>query len=1127
MYNTDGYGAGIIRKVVNGVEVGVASFSSGYSQSQGVAYHPVVTIVSGMLSVEGFGNTLTLAGDATPLQISSFDLYLSQQDAYLDNINFTDVVILPPTADAGLNRTVTEGDAVQLDGTGSQDLDGNIVSYQWVQTGGPGVVLDETVPAQPSFTAPPVSGSSEVLVFELTVTDDAGLTGSDQVSITVLPAGGGGSFIDDFSADTTGDYTTLGGTGQMLYDAAGGRMRLLIGDNIWLKFSHALPVSDRGVFEFDFLPVTKYPKGGIFNLRLVQDADNYYEVYNTDGYGAGIIRKVVNGVEVGVASFSSGYSQGVAYHPVVTFVSGMLFMEGFGNTLTLAGDATPLQISSFDLYLSQQDGYLDNINFTDVVILPPTADAGLNRTVTEGDAVQLDGTGSQDLDGNIVSYQWVQTGGPGVVLDETVPAQPSFTAPPVSGSSEVLVFELTVTDDAGLTGSDQVSITVLPAGGGGSFIDDFSADTTGDYTTLGGTGQMLYDAAGGRMRLLIGDNIWLKFSHALPVSDRGVFEFDFLPVTKYPKGGIFNLRLVQDADNYYEVYNTDGYGAGIIRKVVNGVEVGVASFSSGYSQGVAYHPVITFVSGMLSVEGFGNTLTLAGDATPLQISSFDLYLSQQDAYLDNINFTDVVILPPTADAGLNRTVTEGDAVQLDGTGSQDLDGNIVSYQWVQTGGPGVVLDETVPAQPSFTAPPVSGSSEVLVFELTVTDDAGLTGSDQVSITVLPAGGGGSFIDDFSTDTTGSYDVLDIWTSGGTGVFFHDFNTMRARVLTGDNIGIRISRALLPASSAGTFQVDFQPTKKYPSGGTFVLRLLQDADNFFEIVNYDGYGPGYIRKVVNGVEVGSTSLGSGYSQKTNYHLVASFSSGTLTLEGFGSAVTLGGNATELVITGFDIELSQQDAYLDNLAYPYPLVFDYYLAIGDSITEGYNDDILQDGFGYEPILESLLTQSSGYLNIVMNEGVGGDTSAQGLSRLPAVLLRHPQAKYVLIQYGTNDHTIQDGLGLHPTDADYDGTFKDNMQQMIDMIVTAKKIPYLAKVPPLIYPYDSENTRLERFNQVVDELVSENGLGVVPPNLYCYFQAYPGLLTDSIHPDGTGYQAMAQLWMDSLLGVAQVCP
>jgi hypothetical protein len=307
-------------------------------------------------------------------------------------------------------------------------------------------------------------------------------------------------------------------------------------------------------------------------------------------------------------------------------------------------------------------------------------------------------------------------------------------------------------------------------------------------------------------------------------------QLDFLPTVKYPKGGAFTLRLVQDADNYYELASTDGYNPGIIRKVVNGVVVGSRAFQNGYSQNQNYRVTLSFTSSILSANAFGQSLTVSGDTTPIQVGSFELELYQQDAYIDNIAYTTDGSFPPVADAGPNQTVLEGESVRLDGSGSSDSDGNIVSYLWTQTGGtPTVTLDDNTLPQPAFFAPIVGSSSEVLNFDLTVTDDAGLTDTGRVDITVLPAGTSSEFFDDFSTNTTSNYTTVDTWTAGGMGQFFHDTATMRARMLTGDNVGLRISR-LLPLSSSGVFQLDFQPTVKYPKGGAFTLRLVQDADN---------------------------------------------------------------------------------------------------------------------------------------------------------------------------------------------------------------------------------------------------------------------------------------------------------
>lgn len=104
----------------------------------------------------------------------------------------------PPVANAGTDQTVTEGGTVSLNGSASNDPEGNLVSYQWTQTSGPAVTLTNATSAIATFTAPAVSQNTD-LVFALTVTDGVGQTGSDSITITVQPQGGG---------DTTPPVTT-------------------------------------------------------------------------------------------------------------------------------------------------------------------------------------------------------------------------------------------------------------------------------------------------------------------------------------------------------------------------------------------------------------------------------------------------------------------------------------------------------------------------------------------------------------------------------------------------------------------------------------------------------------------------------------------------------------------------------------------------------------------------------------------------------------------------------------------------------------------------------------------------------------------------------------------------------
>jgi K319L-like, PKD domain/Beta-propeller repeat len=92
----------------------------------------------------------------------------------------------PPVANAGPDQQVASRSVVHLDGGESTDPDGTIAGYSWHQTSGPARKLHNANTAMATFIAPLVArGSSVDLVFELTVTDNAGATAADSVTVTV------------------------------------------------------------------------------------------------------------------------------------------------------------------------------------------------------------------------------------------------------------------------------------------------------------------------------------------------------------------------------------------------------------------------------------------------------------------------------------------------------------------------------------------------------------------------------------------------------------------------------------------------------------------------------------------------------------------------------------------------------------------------------------------------------------------------------------------------------------------------------------------------------------------------------------------------------------------------------
>jgi hypothetical protein len=91
-----------------------------------------------------------------------------------------------PVANAGPNQNGNGGANVTLDGTGSTDAEGDVLSYKWTQVSGATVAMTGATTSKPSFTAPSGGGT---LTFQLIVND--GLLDSQPATVKVNVSGGG------------------------------------------------------------------------------------------------------------------------------------------------------------------------------------------------------------------------------------------------------------------------------------------------------------------------------------------------------------------------------------------------------------------------------------------------------------------------------------------------------------------------------------------------------------------------------------------------------------------------------------------------------------------------------------------------------------------------------------------------------------------------------------------------------------------------------------------------------------------------------------------------------------------------------------------------------------------------
>jgi hypothetical protein len=216
---------------------------------------------------------------------------------------------------------------------------------------------------------------------------------------------------------------------------------------------------------------------------------------------------------------------------------------------------------------------------------------------------------------------------------------------------------------------------------------------------------------------------------------------------------------------------------------------------------------------------------------------------------------------------------------------------------------------------TFTAPTVSYPSENLSFQLKVTDSQPLSGTDTVNVNVK----WGS-LDDFSTDTTSSYQVTLL--EGSRAAFSYDSTGKRAQILSGNDNHVTFAHSL-PTSNQGVFSLDFSPTVKYPTGGGIWIRLMQDNNTYYEIQNFSWDVPpdphpntASVRKVVGGAEVEKVLFTNSYAQGGTYPIKITFSPSLTTVLAFGETI-LSSNATSIPVSEFEVHIGQQDAYVDNI------------------------------------------------------------------------------------------------------------------------------------------------------------------------------------------------------------------
>jgi hypothetical protein len=673
-------------------------------------------------------------------------------------------VVVPgaPTVDAGANQTIIlPTNSASLTATASES-GGTIVSFAWTQVSGPSTAAVGSAGSATTTVSGLVQGTYE---FQVMVTDNSGVTASDVVYVTVKPAivvagppsvnAGSNQTITlpTNSATLTGSGSESNGT-IVLYAwtqvsgpstaaiGSAGIATTTVSGLVQGTYEFQLTVTDNsGVTASDVVYVTVKP-------AIV--------VAGPPSANAGSNQTITLPTNSATLTGSGSESNGTIVSYAWTQVSGPS-TAAIGSAGSATTTVSGLLQGTYEFQLTVTDN--SGVTASDIVYVtvkpaavvagPPSADAGSNQTITlPTNSVTLTGSGSES-NGTIVSYAWTQVSGPSTATIGTANSAATIVGSLVTG---IYRFKLTVTDNSGVTASATVQVTVdaaivtpgAPSANAGSdqtiTLPTNSVTLTGSgsesngtivsyaWTQLNGPATSIISSPGNASTAVSG-LIRGVYRFQLTVTDNsGVTASDVVTVTVNPTPVVTGPLSANAGPNQTitlpaNSVTLNGYGTETNGTIVSYAWTqlsgpGTASISDpGNSQ--------TGIFGMVAgVYSFQLTVTDALGMTATSTLSVTVNAHQ----------------PPVANAGPNRTVSQTSGVPLDGSGSYDTDGTIVSYSWIQLSGPGGV---TIVNSNSVT-PSLDGLMPgVYMFQLTVTDNYGASATATVTITVVTSNVGDS------------------------------------------------------------------------------------------------------------------------------------------------------------------------------------------------------------------------------------------------------------------------------------------------------------------------------------------------------------------------------------------------
>jgi len=165
----------------------------------------------------------------------------------------------------------------------------------------------------------------------------------------------------------------------------------------------------------------------------------------------------------------------------------------------------------------------------------------------------------------------------------------------------------------------------------------------------------------------------------------------------------------------------------------------------------------------------------------------------------------------------------------------------------------------------------------------------------------------------------------------------------------------------------------------------------------------------------------------------------------------------------------------------------------VCFGDSLTAGYGTD---PGQSYPDALQRLL-DARGFHYRVVNEGISGNTTKDGLDRVNGVIAEHP--KIVVLEFGGNDGLR--GLPLEQT--------RTNLDAMVAQLKTSGTQVALAGIT---LPPDYGHDYIAQFNAMYTSLAHKYRVPLLPFLLKGVFGVPGDMQDDATHATAKGNQQVA---------------